>query len=306
MNRPKTNLGVTIGKLRLANPIICASGTFGFGEELRGFVDFGSVGAIATKTITLEPRAGNPPPRIFETECGVINSVGLENPGVDKFISEKLKAMREIDTKFIISVGGGSIFEYSKIVQRLDETKDVDAIEVNLSCPNIKNKKIVSQDKKETYKVVKALRKVTSKTLIAKITPEVSDIVSVAVAAQDAGADALALVNTFFAMAINIETAKPYIGNIYGGYSGPAIKPMSLYRVWRVASVVKIPVIGGGGITDADAAIEFLLAGATAVSLGTVNLVYPNKAKEVLAGIIEYMRRKNIKDINKLRGSMNV
>lgn len=305
-DRRPIKLKVRIGKLELAVPIVCASGTFGFGAELNGLVDFSSVGAVTTKTITARPRSGNPPLRIFETEHGVINSVGLENPGLDSFLKEKLKKMRSVKTKFIVSVGADSAAEYSNIVQRLDKTKGVDAIEVNLSCPNISSKKIVSQDKKETYALMKCLRAKTSKTLIAKITPEVTDIVSVAKAVEDAGADAVALVNTFLAMAINVETAKPYIGNIYGGYSGPAIKPMGLYRVWQVSSALSIPVIGGAGIEDARSALEFIIAGASAVSLGTVNLVYPNKAKEILSGIKEYMQRKDINDINKLRGSINV
>jgi len=285
---------------------VCASGTFGFGEELCGLVDFKHIGAITTKTVTVLPRAGNPPPRIYETPCGVINSVGLENPGLEQFIKEKLPQLRPLPVAFIASVGGGSVPEYVEAVKELSRCAGISALEINLSCPNIKRKKIVSQSGAATYKMVKALRAVTDKTLIIKITPEVADIVPIANAAEQAGADAVSLVNTFFAMAINPQTQKPYLGSVYGGYSGPAIKPLSLYRVWRVCQKVKMPVIGGGGIESALDAIEFILAGATAVSLGTINLVEPNCARGMLAGIKDYMLSKGITDINELRGGLRV
>lgn len=304
--RLTTNFGVKIGKLVLSNPIVCASGTFGFGEELRGIVDFKNMGAVITKTITLFPRAGNSPPRIFETECGVLNSIGLENPGVEAFIRDKAPNLDKINTKIIVSIGGGSVGEYSEIVNKLENLKNIEAFELNLSCPNIKDKKIVSQNEKMTYKLIKAVRSATKRTLIAKITPEVTDITRVAAAAEDAGADAVSLVNTFFAMAIDIEKKKPYLCNGYGGYSGRAIKPLSLYRVWRCARKIKIPIIGGGGIETASDAIEFILAGATAVSLGTINLVYPNAARTVLDGIKQYLRRSKTRDINDLKGKLKV
>ncbi|UCD15703.1 MAG: dihydroorotate dehydrogenase [Candidatus Omnitrophota bacterium] len=300
-NREPLNLGVNIGKLQLASPIVCASGTFGFGEELTGLVDFSSIGAVTTKTVTLQPKAGNAPPRIFDSGCGVINSVGLENPGLESFLNDTLPKIKKLNTKFIVSIGADTAEEYAEIVKKLDDVKDVEALEANLSCPNIKNKKIVSQDKEATYQLIQSLTSLTAKPLIVKITPETVDIVGVARAAASGGADAVSLVNTFFAMAIDIETARPYLGNIYGGYSGPAIKPMSLYRVWRAAAGLEIPVIGGGGIVNAADAIEFILAGATAVSLGTVNLVYPNKAKDILGGIKDYMVKKKIKDVRELK-----
>lgn len=300
------NLKVKIGKMELATPLVCASGTFGFGEELKGLVDFKNIGAITTKTITFLPRTGNVPPRIYETECGVINSVGLENPGLEEFIKEKMPRLRRLPTAVIISVGGSSPPEYIETVKELNKVEGVPALEINLSCPNIKNKKIISQDRAATYETVKSLRAVTDKALIIKITPEVSDIVPIANAVEEAGADAVSLVNTFLAMAINTETQKSYLGSIYGGYSGRAIKPLSLYRVWRVCQNIKIPVIGGGGIETAQDAIEFILAGATAISLGTVNLVQPNCARDILAGIKDYMLRKGIKDINELRGGLCV
>jgi dihydroorotate dehydrogenase (NAD+) catalytic subunit len=301
----KINMNINLGGLKLTTPIVCASGTFGFGEELKGMTNFNHIGAITTKTITLKPRAGNPPPRIYETECGVLNSVGLENPGLDGFIKEKLPLIRGLKTKCIVSVGGFSTTEYKTIVKSLNQRQGIDAIELNLSCPNLQLKKLVSQSPKATYQLIKSLRKLTKKPLFAKITPEVTDIVKVARAAKDAGVDAIALVNTFFSMAIDIDTQKPVLGNIYGGYSGKAIKPMSLYRVWKVSQDVKIPIIGGGGIDTWRDAVEFILAGAKAVSIGTVNLTYPNKAKDISQGIKGYLSKKKIKDIKGMQGALN-
>ncbi|MFH1504335.1 MAG: dihydroorotate dehydrogenase [Candidatus Omnitrophota bacterium] len=319
----KMNLKVKLGKLELPNPIVCASGTFGFGEELAGLVNYNCIGAFITKTVTLLPRAGNPPPRIYDTGCGIINSVGLENPGLDVFIKEKLPLIRLLAVKCIVSIGGNSNQEYAECLKKLDKQKGISGFEINLSCPNlnpvrdklssdsckisngVKLKKLISQSAKMTYNLTKNLRKLTKKPLFIKITPEVTDIVEIAKVVEAGGADAVSLVNTFFSLAINIETQKPYLGNVYGGYSGRAIKPLSLYRVWKAAQNVRIPVIGGGGIESANDAIEFILAGAAAVSLGTINLVDPNSAKAVLAGIKEYMRKKKIKNINELRGRLN-
>lgn len=298
------NLGVKISNFDLKTPIVCASGTFGYGEELKELVDFKNIGAITTKTITLLPREGNPAPRIYETDYGVINSIGLENPGLDGFLEEKLPKLAALAVKFIVSVGGFSQEDYEEAIRVLSAKIEIEALEINLSCPNIKMKKMFSQNKELTFNLVKSLKAITKKTLIVKITPEIDDIVEIAKAAKDAGADALSLVNTFFALAINIETQKPYLGSIYGGYSGRAIKPLALYKVWQVAKNVDIPIIGGGGIENASDAIEFILAGANAVSLGTVNLVYPNKASEIVKGIKDYMKRKKIEDIKELTGAL--
>ena len=300
----KINLKIKLGRLKLDTPIISASGTFGYGDELGELANLKAIGAITTKTITLKPRAGNPPPRIYESECGVMNSVGLENPGLGVFIKEKLPKIRKLNTKCIVSVGGFSIKEYKQVAGALTKEKGVDGLEINLSCPNLKLKKLISQDAKATYSLTKALRKETGKPLFIKITPEVTDIVKIAKAVKRGGADGISLVNTFFSLRINIETRKPYLGNVYGGYSGRAIKPMSLYRVWKVAKEVKIPIIGGGGIESANDAIEFILAGATAVSLGTINLVNPNSAEDVLSGIKRYMKKKEVSDVGKLRGGL--
>ena len=300
----KINLKIKLGRLKLDTPIISASGTFGYGDELKGLANLKAIGAITTKTITLKPRVGNPPPRIYESECGVMNSVGLENPGLEVFINEKLPEIRKLNTKCIVSVGGSSDKEYREVVGALTKEKGVDGVEINLSCPNLKLKKLISQDAKATYSLTRALRKITKKSLFIKITPEVTDIGKIAKAVERAGADGISLVNTFFSLRINIETRKPYLGNVYGGYSGRAIKPMSLYRVWKVAKEVKIPIIGGGGIESANDAIEFILAGAKAVSLGTINLVNPNSAEDVLSGIKKYMRKKKVIDLAKLRGGL--
>jgi dihydroorotate dehydrogenase (NAD+) catalytic subunit len=298
------NLDVKFNNLQLKTPIICASGTFGYGEELKNLVNFKNIGAITTKTITLHSREGNPAPRIYETEYGVINSIGLQNPGIDGFLEEKFPALLKLPVKLIISCGGFSQPDYEEIVTRLESKKEIEAFEINLSCPNLKMKKMFSQDKELTYSLVKSLRSLTIKTLIIKITPEVTDIVEIAKAAQDGGADALSLVNTFFALSINIETRKPYLGSVYGGYSGRAIKPLALFKVWQVYQSVQIPIIGGGGIENTNDAVEFFLAGATAVSIGTINLVYPNRAAQILSGIKQYMKRKKISDIAELKGTM--
>ncbi len=300
------DLTVNIGKLKLNNPIICASGTFGFGDELKGLVDFSSIGAIIAKTITVEPKQGSPPPRIYETGCGVINAIGLENPGLEVFAKQKLPGLIKLRTKHIISVGGNSTDEYQELIKKLNKEKGIDGFELNLSCPNLKNKKLISQDLQATYKLIKCLRKLTKKIIIAKLTPEVTDIVKIAKKAEAAGADAISLVNTYFSLAIDIETKRPYLGNVSGGYSGPAIKPMSLYRVWQVAKAVQIPVIGGGGITSYKDTIEFLLAGAEAISLGTINLIYPNAAKDILKGIKKYMKENKMKNLKDIRSSFHV
>lgn len=298
------NLEVRIKDFSFKNPIVLASGTIGFGIEASNLFDFKSVGAIITKTITLKPRPGNPPPRIYETSCGVLNSIGLENPGLRGFLEEKLPKLEKLRVPFIVSVGGFSSREYEEIIKVLDRIKSIKAIELNLSCPNIKVKKMVSQSPKLTFNLIKKLRHLTKKILIAKITPEVTDITRVAKAAEDAGSDGLSLVNTFFGMAVNIKTKKPYLKNIYGGYSGRAIKPLSLYRVWRVAEVVNIPIIGGGGIETAEDALEFLLAGASLISLGTINLSSPRQSGIILKGIKKYLQNNKIKNINQIKAGL--
>lgn len=299
------DVSVNIGKVKLASPVVCASGTFGFGDELKGLTDFSAIGAVVAKTITLLAKQGNLPPRIYETDCGVINSIGLENPGVEEFIREKIPVFKEQKTKYIVSLGGSKKEEYQELIRRLDKQKGIHAFELNLSCPNLKSKRLIAQNQKATAALIQAVRGLTEKTLIAKLTPEVTDIVKIAKAAENSGADALSLTNTYFSLAIDVELRKPCLGNTRGGYSGPAIKPMSLYKVWQAAGAVKIPVIGGGGIINYKDALEFLLAGARAVSLGTVNLTYPNAAKGILTEIKKYMKKNKMKNLKELRRSFN-
>lgn len=300
------DLSVKIGKLRLKTPFVCASGTFGYGAELKGLADFNSIGAFVTKTITLNPREGNIPPRIVEIECGVLNSIGLENQGVEEFIKEKLPQILKLNTPFLVSIGSQDIEGYKKLLRRLDNEKAVNAIEVNLSCPNLKLKKMISQSAKYTYKLVKALREMTQKTLVVKVTGEVEDIVKIARAVCEAGADGISLVNTFYGLAFDITERKPYLGNVYGGYSGKGIKPLSLYRVWQAAQHVDIPIIGGGGVFSANDAVEFILAGAHAVSVGTATFTNPCVTKEMSKGLTAYMRSQKVTRIDQLRGAISL
>ncbi len=297
----KLDLTVRIGRLRLNTPVICASGTFDLDENLLALTKSTCIGAIVTKTITLTPRQGNRPPRIVERKCGIINSIGLENPGWEGFLKEKVPLVKKIQPEVIVSIAGEVPVEFKELARRLDTLPEVGGVELNLSCPNLGKQELISQSAGATYRVTKAVRGVTEKTLIVKLTPEVTDIREVARAAEKAGADAISLVNTFFALAIDVERRKFILGNIYGGYSGPAIKPLSLYRVWQVATTVKIPVIGGGGIFSPDDAIEFLLAGAKAVSIGTVNMINPKAAQEITEGIKKYMRRHNLTGIRQIK-----
>ena len=296
------NLSVKIGKLKLKNPVIVASGTFDYVEELASLVDLKKLGAIVTKTLTLKPKIGNSPPRTVETASGMLNAIGLENPGIDKFIEEKLPFMRKLGVPVIASISADNDNEFIKLVKRLNGIDDISAIELNLSCPNLKSKILVSQDARATYRIVSKLRKITKLILIAKLSPNVTNIVSIAKAARRAGCDCVSLVNTFLALAIDIQTKRPKLANITGGLSGSAIKPIAIRMVWEVARAVKIPIIGGGGIMNTQDAIEFIIAGATAVAIGTANFVNPKSSQEIIKGIAQYLKKNNINDINKLKG----
>jgi dihydroorotate dehydrogenase (NAD+) catalytic subunit len=308
------NLSIKIGKLKLANPVMVASGTFGYAEEFASLLDLEKLGAIVSKTITLKPRQGNAPARTCETPAGMLNSIGLENPGIEVFIDEKLPALVKIGVPIIVSIASeGNAQEFVLLARRLDGIKGVAAIELNISCPNIKDTRhktqdtrLIAQDAKATYGVVKAVRKVTRKTLITKLTPNVTDIVEIARAAQDAGSDALALINTVYGMSIDVATRKPKIAMVSGGLSGPAIRPIALRMVWEVFQKVKLPIIGMGGIIDASSALEFLISGATAISIGTANFVNPKVSIEILAGIKKYLAQNKIKDIKNLIGSLKI
>jgi dihydroorotate dehydrogenase (NAD+) catalytic subunit len=298
------NLSVTIGKIKLKNPVIVSSGTFGFGEEFEDFFDLNHLGAIIPKGISLKPMVGNPPPRIFETEGGIINSIGLQNPGFQAFIKNKLPYYRNLKTHLIINFFGKSQREYIELARRFDSVPGISGLEMNISCPNIKRGGIVfGTDPQMAYRLVQAVRKATTLTLIIKLSPNVTDIALMAKSVEEGGADAVSLVNTFRAMAINIHTRKPELGNIIGGLSGPAIKPIALRMVWEVSQAVNIPIIGMGGIMNAEDAIEFILVGASAIQIGTANLINPKTGIEVIHGIKKYLVQNKINRIQKLIGA---
>lgn len=296
---------VTIGSIRLSHPVMLASGTFGYGEEYLDLLDYSKIGAIVTKGITLEPREGNPPPRIAETAAGMLNSVGLQNPGVEAFIREKLPFFHEKRIPCIVNVAGSSVEENVQIAKILDAEEDVAGIELNVSCPNVeKGGMAFGRSASLLREVVAEVRKATGKTLITKLTPNVTDIAEMAGVAVEAGSDALSLINTLVGMAIDIEGKKPVLGEVTGGLSGPAIKPVALRMVWEVCRNVEVPVVGMGGITTAADAIEFIIAGATAIAVGTATFYHPDAAATISDGIIEYMSAHGIEDIHDLIGSL--
>ena len=298
------DLTVKIGKMVLKNPVIVSSGTFGFGEEFEDFFDLNHLGAIIPKGISLKPMMGNHPPRIFETEGGILNSIGLQNPGFQEFTKKKLPYYRELRTHLIINFFGNTEREYIELARRFDNVPGISGLEMNISCPNIKKGGIVfGANPQMAYDLVQAVRKVTTLTLIVKLSPNVTDIISMAKSAEEGGADAVSLVNTFRAMAVNIHSKKPELGNIIGGLSGPAIKPIALRMVWEVCQAVKIPVIGMGGIMKAEDAIEFILVGASAIQIGTANLINPRAGIDVIHGLKKYLTQNKIDHIEKLIGA---
>src|SRR4030043_2474412 len=301
------DLHVTIGKLALKNPVMVSSGTFGFGEEFEDFIDLNQLGAVISKGISLKPMAGNPPPRIFETEGGMINSIGLQNPGFRQFIKNKLPYYKDLKTHLIINFFGNTQKEYAELARRFDRIPGISGLEMNISCPNIKRGGIVfGTDPRMAYRLVQVVRKATTLTLIVKLSPNVTDIALMAKSVEDGGADAVSLVNTFRAMAVNIHTRKPELGNVIGGLSGPAIKPIAVRMVWEGSQAVHIPVIGIGGIMKAEDAIEFILAGASAIQIGTANLINPNTGIEVINGIKQYLLQNGMGRIRELIGLFKV
>lgn len=300
------NLAVKIGNLHLKNPVMGASGTFGFGREYADFLDVNEIGAIVTKGVTPLPRSGNPGVRIAETPSGMLNCIGLENPGVEVFINEILPEIKKYDTAVIVNISAGTVEEYAKMAYLLD-IDGVDALEVNISCPNVKEGGIVfGTDPKAAAAVTHAVKTHTSKTVIVKLSPNVTDIVAMAKAVEEAGADAISMINTLTGMVIDINTRKPLLGNITGGLSGPAVKPIAVRMVWQVAKAVNIPIIGMGGITCAEDAVEFMLAGASAVAVGAYNFVDPSALKNIADGIGEYMQKHGIEDVNELIGGLKI
>ena len=299
-------LAVEIGSLKLKNPVMTALGTFGYGEEYSEFLDLNMLGAVVVKGISLKPMEGNPPPRICETPCGMLNAIGLQNIGLKRFLKEKLPFLRQFDTKIIVNILGNTIQEYVRLSKELDDA-GVDAIELNVSCPNVKKGGIIfGTDKRALSRLVSKVKQSAGKSvLITKLSPNVSDITEFAKAAEESGSDALSLINTLRGMAIDIETRRPKLANITGGLSGPAIKPIALRMVWEASQSVRIPVIGIGGIINAQDAIEFMLAGATAIQVGTGNFINPMATIEIIHGIRSYSEGKNIDNIRDIIGSVD-
>lgn len=301
----KPDLSLSIGKLKLKNPVMVASGTFGYAEEFKDFIDLKKLGAIVTKTITIKARYGNLPPRTCETPAGMLNSIGLENPGIDKFIKDKLPFLKKLAVPVIVSIAAEeSPDEFAVLVKQLDSIDEVSAIELNISCPNLRKDKLISQDAKDTLELVGSVRKLTEKCLITKLSPNVASISEIALAAQDAGSDAVALINTLGGMSIDVHKRIPKLGSWVGGLSGPAIRPVAVKMVWEVYNKIKIPIIGMGGIIDTESALEFLIAGSSAISIGTANFVNPRASLEIISGLEQYMADNNIQDLSKLTGKL--
>ena len=289
----RPDLKTDIGRIELENPVMTASGTFGYANEFNELVDLNRLGGIIVKGLSLQPSKGNKPPRIVETACGMLNAIGLENVGIDAFAEEKLPFLKNLSTPVFANVYGKSIGEYALLAARIDELNEIAGIEVNISCPNVTAGGIAFGVVPETAaEVVKAVREASSKPLMVKLSPNVTDITQIARAVEDAGADSLSLVNTLTGMSIDIQTRRPRLANITGGLSGPAIKPVALRMVWQVAQSVKIPVIGVGGIVCAEDALEFLIAGAVAVQVGTANFVNPHATIDIIDGIEAFLIEK--------------
>jgi dihydroorotate dehydrogenase (NAD+) catalytic subunit len=298
------NLKVNIAGIEMKNPILTASGTYGFGEEYLDFYPPEILGAVVTKTIRLHEHPGNPTPRVAEAPAGLINAVGIPSKGLDYFIKYDVERLKKLNIPIIQSIVGETFDDYIVLTEKLSELNFLAAIELNLSCPNLGAGGLdLGLDPEAVYKFIKDIRKRTSLPLIAKLTPNTSDIVGLAKSVEAGGADCISMINTLKAMAIDINKRKPILANISGGLSGPAIKPVALYQIWQVYKSVKIPIIGMGGVSNYEDVIEFMLAGSSAVALGTVNFIDPNAAVTILADIEDYLARNNIKDINELVGA---
>ncbi|MGI6705361.1 MAG: dihydroorotate dehydrogenase [Clostridia bacterium] len=300
------DLSVELCGLRLKNPIIAASGTFGFGREHSCFFDLGKLGGIAVKGLTIKPRKGNPAPRIAETPSGILNSVGLQNPGLSAFVESELPFLKEYDTRIIVNIAGTTIDEYCQMAEKLSQV-EVDFIELNISCPNVKQGGITFGAQPDmVYEITHEVKKNCRHPLIVKLSPNTGDIQQTAIAAEEGGADAISLINTLLGMAIDVHSRKPVLANIVGGLSGPAVRPIALRMVWEVSRSVNIPVVGMGGIMSGEDAISFLLAGATAVSVGTANLIDPDACIRVLMELKRYMLQQGIQDVKELVGGLKV
>jgi dihydroorotate dehydrogenase (NAD+) catalytic subunit len=296
------DLSVDLGSLCLNNPVIAASGTFGYGLEYRALVDLNALGGFSTKGLSLQPKTGNPVPRVIETASGMLNAIGLENIGLEAFLSEKLPQLENLNTRIIVNFFGDTSQEYVEMARALSGVERLDALEMNVSCPNVEKGGLqFSSDPEVLAEVVASVRKVTGKFLIVKLSPNVTDITLLAKAAENAGADALSVCNTFVGMSIDLKTRKPHLANRTGGLSGPAIKPLALNLVYQTVRAVKIPVIGIGGITSGEDAVEFLLAGAKAVQIGTANFIDPASTLHVIEGIRRYCSSNGVKNLSELK-----
>ena len=301
------DLKVNIGKLKLKNPVLTASGTFGYGEEFADFVDLTQLGGFIVKGTTLHPREGNPYPRMAETPMGMLNAVGLQNKGVHYFVEHIYPRLKDLDTNVIVNVSGSSVEDYRETAAIINELENIPAIELNISCPNVKHGGMTFGVHPEAAaEVVSAVRSAYHKTLIVKLTPNVTDITEIAKAVEGAGADSISLINTMLGMAIDAERRKPLLSTVTGGLSGPCVKPVALRMVWQVAKAVKVPVVGLGGIMNATDAIEFLLAGATAIELGTANFIDPAITVKVVDGINDYLDRHGFKSVQEIIGALEV
>jgi dihydroorotate dehydrogenase (NAD+) catalytic subunit len=306
MNK-KPNTGVDIGGIQLKNPVLTASGTFGYAREFDRLMDLNRLGAIIVKGLSLEPSKGNPPPRTAETPCGMLNSIGLENVGLKAFEKEKLPFLRTLETPVFTNIYGKNTAEYAELAARINEIEGIAGIEVNISCPNVKKGGVAFGAFPESAaEVVTAVRARTVKPLMVKLSPNVTDITEIARSVEAAGADSISLINTITGMAIDIETRRPKLGNVTGGLSGPAIKPIALRMVWQVVQNVKIPVVGIGGIMTAEDALEFLMAGAVAIQVGTANFINPNATIEIIEGIETFLVEKGIFDVAGIINTLEV
>jgi len=308
MNNPiSPDLSVTVAGIRMKNPVLTASGTFGYGREYAPYFDLRELGALVTKGISLEPMAGNPPPRICETPSGMLNAIGLQNVGVEAFLQDKLPYLAELGIPIIVNILGHSLKEYAEVARRLDGQKGVAGLEINISCPNVARGGLsFGADPRLAARVVSRVRAVTRLPLITKLTPQVTDICRVARAVEEAGSDAVSLINTIPGMAVDIQTRRSRLGRINGGLSGPAIKPVALRLVYQVCQAVSVPVIGLGGIRTAEDALEFFIVGARAVQVGTANFIRPRAASEIIAGLRDFLIARGEASLKRVIGSIGV
>ncbi|MFW6160403.1 MAG: dihydroorotate dehydrogenase [Acidobacteriota bacterium] len=301
------DIAVDLGFFKLKNPVLAASGTFGYGLEFTPFLDLNKLGGFVVKGLYFSPREGNPPPRLVETSCGLINAIGLQGIGVKSFIKDILPRLRQYETALIVNICGENDEEYARVAEFLDKEKGISFYELNISCPNIKKDgRCPSQDPELTFQVVKRVKQATARPVMTKLSPNVTDIVAIARAAEEAGSDAISLINTFLAMAIDPHSRKPRLNNVMGGLSGPAIKPIALRMVYQVARSVKIPVVGMGGICSGEDAVEFLVAGARAIQVGTANFISPGIILRIIKELKTFCKKEKMGNIKELIGSLKV